>query len=218
MDSDPTNLIVAADGLYYALKPDHPYSRHPAPNNLYQAIALAAPLVYREQGELALVAAAHRIGAPFHDAASLDAAIDSLRDPATNAAIRTELAGVQGRYRWSAAAGRLVDAYEKLLKPRVVARAARRLSSSRASGRLGIGRASGSFVRARASRVPGVRVVKPRWSRLPRVLIYAVLLLDTLRVKQPRGIEAHMLIPTGFVGLLVARRRSGPPRRVRARS
>ena len=207
---DPTNLIVAADGLYYALKPDHPYSRHPAPNNLYQAIALAAPLVYREQGELALVAAAHRIGAPFHDAASLDAAIDSLRDPATNAAIRTELAGVQGRYRWSAAAGRLVDAYEKLLKPRVVARAASPLVILTRIWPTRDRPSVGSFVRARASRVPGVRVVKPRWSRLPRVLIYAVLLLDTLRVKQPRGIEAHMLIPTGFVGLLVARRRRVP--------
>ncbi len=68
----------------------------------------------------------------------------------------------------------------------------------------------GSFVRARTAGVPGVRVVKPRGGRVPRALIYAGLLIDALRVRHPRGVEAHMLVPTGFVGLLVARLRGVP--------
>ncbi|CAN5825443.1 glycosyltransferase family 4 protein [soil metagenome] len=68
----------------------------------------------------------------------------------------------------------------------------------------------GSFVRARTTGVPGIRVVKPRGGRMPRALIYAVLLIDALRVRRPRGVEAHMLVPTGFVGLLVARLRGVP--------
>ncbi|MEP7081616.1 MAG: glycosyltransferase [Chloroflexota bacterium] len=68
----------------------------------------------------------------------------------------------------------------------------------------------GSFVRDRVSGVPDVRVVKPPAGRMPRVLIYARLLLDALRVGPIRGVEAHMLTPTGFVGLLVARRRRVP--------
>jgi glycosyltransferase involved in cell wall biosynthesis len=40
--------------------------------------------------------------------------------------------------------------------------------------------------------------------------VYAGLLVDALRVRRPRGVEAHMLVPTGFVGLLVARLRRVP--------
>jgi glycosyltransferase involved in cell wall biosynthesis len=67
----------------------------------------------------------------------------------------------------------------------------------------------GSFVRARATGVDGLVVVPPR--RLPGPLVYAGLLLDALRAgRDIRGVEAHMLIPTGFVGLLVARLRRVP--------
>lgn len=68
----------------------------------------------------------------------------------------------------------------------------------------------GSFVRDRVSGVPDIRVVKPPEGRMPRVLIYVRLLLDALRAGPIRGVEAHMLTPTGFVGLLVARRRGVP--------
>ena len=65
----------------------------------------------------------------------------------------------------------------------------------------------GTFVRERAKGVPGMRVVKPR---VPTPLIYPQLLLDALRLGPIRGVEAHMLIPTGLVGLIVARRRRVP--------
>jgi glycosyltransferase involved in cell wall biosynthesis len=68
----------------------------------------------------------------------------------------------------------------------------------------------GTFVRERASGVAGLRVVRPRWPRLPSLLIYPILLLDALRAGPIRGVEAHMLIPTGFVGLIVARMRGVP--------
>lgn len=68
----------------------------------------------------------------------------------------------------------------------------------------------GSFVRARVEGVPNVVVVRPRWPRMPRALIYPLLLLDVLRAPRPRGIEAHMLVPTGFIGLVAARVRSVP--------
>ena len=86
------------------MKPDHPYAPHAAPNNLYQAVAYAIPLVYRAQGEIGVVAAEHRIGRTFHDAESLEVALDALRDPSENAAVRDELRGLQRRYRWSRAA------------------------------------------------------------------------------------------------------------------
>ena len=64
----------------------------------------------------------------------------------------------------------------------------------------------GSFVRARVSRLDGFRVVRPRWPQAPRLLVYFTLLVDGLRLRGPiRGVEAHMLIPTGFVGLIIAR-------------
>ena len=65
----------------------------------------------------------------------------------------------------------------------------------------------GTFVRERAMGVPGLRVVKPR---VPSLLIYPQLLADALRLGPIRGVEAHMLIPTGLVGLIVARRRRVP--------
>lgn len=68
----------------------------------------------------------------------------------------------------------------------------------------------GSFVKARVDGVRNVVVVRPRWPRMPRALIYPLLLLDLLRAPRPRGIEAHMLVPTGFVGLIAARLRSVP--------
>lgn len=68
----------------------------------------------------------------------------------------------------------------------------------------------GSFIRARVQGVEEARVVRPRWPGLPRLLIYPLLLLDLLRAPRPRGIEAHMLVPTGFVGLIAARLRGVP--------
>jgi glycosyltransferase involved in cell wall biosynthesis len=68
----------------------------------------------------------------------------------------------------------------------------------------------GSFVRDRASGVDDLRVVRPRWSRLPSPLIYPQLLVDGLLAGPIRGVEAHMLFPTGLVGLIVARLRGVP--------
>ena len=68
----------------------------------------------------------------------------------------------------------------------------------------------GTFIEARVRGMSNVLVVRPRWPRLPRALIYPLLLLDALRAPRPRGIEAHMLVPTGFIGLLAARLRSVP--------
>ena len=69
----------------------------------------------------------------------------------------------------------------------------------------------GTFIRARTIGVPGMRVVKPHSSRTPRALLYPRLLLDALRIGRAiRGVEAHMLIPTGFIGLVVARLRRVP--------
>ena len=68
----------------------------------------------------------------------------------------------------------------------------------------------GSFVRDRVRGVSGVRVVRPR-RRLPGPLVYAGLFLEALSLPGPiRGIEAHMLFPTGLIGLAVARLRRVP--------
>ncbi len=68
----------------------------------------------------------------------------------------------------------------------------------------------GSFVRARASGVDGLATVRPRQG-LPGPLVYGGLLIDALGVgRHVRGVEAHMLIPTGLVGWLVARLRRVP--------
>lgn len=216
--TQPAALIVAADALYYALKPEHPYAAHAAPNNLYQAVAYAIPFVYREQGEIAAVSARHRIGRPFTDGTSLASAIDALRDPAENAAIRADLRRLQDSFRWTRAAAALVGAYDRLRTPQVDEEAER---PGRTASRLVVltriwpteDRPSvGSFVRARVTGLAGsAHVVRPRWPRLPRALLYLVLFFDALRVRGPlRGVEAHMLIPTGFVGLVVAKIRRVP--------
>jgi glycosyltransferase involved in cell wall biosynthesis len=68
----------------------------------------------------------------------------------------------------------------------------------------------GTFVRDRTRGVHGLAVVRPR-SRLPGALVYGGLLIDALRAgSRIRGVEAHMLIPTGFIGWLVARLRRVP--------
>ena len=69
----------------------------------------------------------------------------------------------------------------------------------------------GSFVRDRTRGVSGLRVVKPRWGAAPWPLLYTLLYIDALRVGRPiHGIEAHMVVPTGLVGLAVARLRRVP--------
>ena len=69
----------------------------------------------------------------------------------------------------------------------------------------------GTFVEQRAKGVAGLRVVRPRWPHMPRLLIYPALLVSGLRLSGPiAGVEAHMLFPTGLVGLLVARLRHVP--------
>jgi glycosyltransferase involved in cell wall biosynthesis len=112
--AEPGTLYAAADALYYALRPDHPYASHPAPNNLYAAIAYAVPIVHRAQGELAIVADEGDIGPSFSDAASLDAAFATLRDPGVQDLVRSSLRRLQGRYSARRAAAALVDAYAHL--------------------------------------------------------------------------------------------------------
>ena len=68
----------------------------------------------------------------------------------------------------------------------------------------------GSFVRDRVRGVPDVVVVRPRSQSTPWPLLYARLFADALRVRDPRGVEAHMVVPTGLVGWAVARLRRVP--------
>ncbi|MEA2651194.1 MAG: hypothetical protein QOI85_915 [Chloroflexota bacterium] len=69
----------------------------------------------------------------------------------------------------------------------------------------------GSYVRDRVRGVKGVRVVRPRLARLWRPALYALLFVDAMRVRGPiRGVEAHVAVPTGLVGLVVARLRRVP--------
>lgn len=69
----------------------------------------------------------------------------------------------------------------------------------------------GSFVRDRVRGVPNVAVIKPRSQTWPWPLLYAALFLDALRVPRPIvGVEAHMVVPTGLVGLAVSRVRGVP--------
>jgi glycosyltransferase involved in cell wall biosynthesis len=112
--TDPVPVTIAADALYYALHDDHPYAAMAAPNNLYVAISHAVPLVHRGQGEIGILATRGDIGAAFHDAASLDAAFDRLRDPAEQAAVRSELRRLQPGYRWSMARDVLVGVYRRI--------------------------------------------------------------------------------------------------------
>ena len=110
---DPTIATVAADLLYYSLVPDHPYAAHAAPNNLYTAIAYSTPLVHRGQGEIGSLAERADIGALFDDDASLDLAIDSLRDPERRRRVANSLAGLQATYSWASASRTLIDAYPR---------------------------------------------------------------------------------------------------------
>jgi glycosyltransferase involved in cell wall biosynthesis len=69
----------------------------------------------------------------------------------------------------------------------------------------------GSYVRDRTRGVDGLRVVRPRSGRLWWPVLYALLFVDAMRVRGPiRGIEAHVAVPTGLVGLVVARLRRVP--------
>lgn len=69
----------------------------------------------------------------------------------------------------------------------------------------------GAFVRDRVRGVEGVRVIGPRRIGLPWPILYAAMLLDALRAPGPvRGIEAHVTVPTGLVGLVAARLRRVP--------
>ena len=69
----------------------------------------------------------------------------------------------------------------------------------------------GSYVRDRVRGVSAVRAVRPRSNRTPWPLLYAALFVAALRVRGPvSGIEAHMAVPTGLVGLAVARLRRVP--------
>lgn len=203
--ADTTELFAAADALYYALKPEHPYAGHAAPNNLYIAIANSVPLVYRAQGELSVVGERHRIGEVFVDDDSLDAAIARLRDPEHNAAIRADLRALQTRFRWADAARRLIDAYPgRAVEHPQIALVTRLWPTIERPG-------VGTFVRERTLGVAGLRVVKPRREGMPRPLLYALLLWDALRRSAGiDGVEAHMILPTGLVGLITARVRGVP--------
>jgi glycosyltransferase involved in cell wall biosynthesis len=69
----------------------------------------------------------------------------------------------------------------------------------------------GTFVRDRVRGVAGLRVIRPRRSRMPWPLLYLAMLVDGLRSPGPiRGVEAHMAVPTGLVGWAVARVRRVP--------
>ena len=115
---NPDAALAAADVLYYALVPDHPYAGHAAPNNLYTAIAYAIPIVYRAGGEFTLLAARHNIGLTFTDDSSLAAAVDELLQPDANRAIRDELRSLQMTYSWKRARASLLAAYPSPLRAR----------------------------------------------------------------------------------------------------
>ena len=69
----------------------------------------------------------------------------------------------------------------------------------------------GPFVRERVRGVEGVRVVRPRSDRRWWPVLYALLFIDAMRVRGPiRGVEAHVVVPTGLVGLVAARLRRVP--------
>jgi glycosyltransferase involved in cell wall biosynthesis len=68
----------------------------------------------------------------------------------------------------------------------------------------------GSFVRDRTVGTDDLVVVRPR-AALRGPLVYGGLLLDALRAgRRIRGVEAHVVFPTGLVGLIVARLRRVP--------
>lgn len=69
----------------------------------------------------------------------------------------------------------------------------------------------GSYVRDRAKGLKHLRVIRPRHMAMPWPLLYSALFIDALQSRGPiRGIEAHMVVPTGLVGWAVARLRHVP--------
>ena len=108
---DPSVLYASADTVYYALHTNHPYSVHPAPNNLYAAIAHGVPLVHRGQGEIGELAGRIDLGERFDDDPSLDAAFDALRSPERQSSVRSALRASRTRFTARAAAAALVAAY-----------------------------------------------------------------------------------------------------------
>ena len=68
----------------------------------------------------------------------------------------------------------------------------------------------GAFVRDRVRGLADVVAVRPRSQRTPWPLLYALLFVRALRVGGIRGVEAHVLVPTGLVGWAVARLRRVP--------
>lgn len=69
----------------------------------------------------------------------------------------------------------------------------------------------GAFVRDRVRGIPTIRVVRPRRSTAAWPILYPVLLLDAVRSSRAiRGVEAHVVVPTGLIGWLVARLRRVP--------
>jgi glycosyltransferase involved in cell wall biosynthesis len=68
----------------------------------------------------------------------------------------------------------------------------------------------GSFVRERARGLRDVTVVHPGPRRLPWPLVYVGLFWAAVRTRRLRGVEAHVLVPTGLVGWAAARLRGVP--------
>ena len=69
----------------------------------------------------------------------------------------------------------------------------------------------GSFVRDRTRGIAGIRVIRPKSMLDWWPLLYAKLFIDAIRAsKSIRGVEAHVVVPTGFVGWAVARLRRVP--------
>ena len=69
----------------------------------------------------------------------------------------------------------------------------------------------GTFVRDRVRGVTSLRVIRPRRDTMPWPLLYLALFVEGMRVQGPiRGVEAHMAVPTGLVGLAIARLRRVP--------
>lgn len=70
---------------------------------------------------------------------------------------------------------------------------------------------AGSFVRDRVTAGGPIRVVGPRRYDTPMVIRYLRLLSDALTARGSfRGVEAHVLFPTGVIGLIAARLRRLP--------
>lgn len=70
---------------------------------------------------------------------------------------------------------------------------------------------AGSFVRDRVGDDPSIRVVSPRRYDIPMPVRYLRLLWDALTARgRFDGVEAHVLFPTGVIGLLAAKLRGIP--------